>query len=108
MLSNSTPQDALPANKSLNRRLILIAGIATVAIGGIIAYSLRSTDFFSATTQEMPEVTVTEIKTWPETPTTGTIRTSLSPLSKHIGESSRASRYAPSIGTGLFSAGFNP
>ena len=52
-----------PQSKPLPHRLTLWVGIATVAVGGVTAYSVWGENFLQPTAQEVPEVIVPEITT---------------------------------------------
>ena len=52
-----------PQSKPLPHRLTLWAGIATVAVGGVTAYSVWGENLLQPTAQEVPEVIVPEITT---------------------------------------------
>ena len=62
MLLNTTAQDSAQS-KFLPRRLTLWAGIATIAVGGVTAYSVLGENLLQPTAQEVPEVIVPEITT---------------------------------------------
>ena len=61
MLFNTAQSSA--QSKPLPHRLTLWAGIATVAVGGVTAYSVWGENLLQPTAQEVPEVIVPEITT---------------------------------------------